>query len=42
MEKFQDQVFDVKLLLKRILKKYDGRAWTGIIWLRIGTNYEIL
>jgi hypothetical protein len=25
-------------MLKLILKKQDGRAWTGISWLRIGTN----
>ena len=24
--------------LKQILKKWDGRAWTGFIWLRIGTH----
>jgi hypothetical protein len=25
---------DVKIILKRILKKYDGRVWTGFMWLR--------
>jgi hypothetical protein len=26
------------IILKLILKKLDGRAWTGFIWLRIGTS----
>jgi hypothetical protein len=26
-----------KIILKRISKKWDG-AWTGLIWLRIGTG----
>jgi hypothetical protein len=25
-------------LLERILGKYDGRFWTGFIWLRMGTS----
>jgi hypothetical protein len=25
-------------ILKYISKRYDGRAWTGLIWLRIKTN----
>jgi hypothetical protein len=25
-------------ILKWIFKKWDGRAWTGLIWLRIGTS----
>jgi hypothetical protein len=28
--------------LKRILKKWDGRLWTGFIWLRIGTSGGLL
>ena len=26
---------DEMIILKRILKKWDGRIWTGFIWLRI-------
>jgi hypothetical protein len=25
-----------KIILKWILNKYDGKAWTGLIWVRIG------
>jgi hypothetical protein len=25
-----------------ILQKWDGTAWTGFIWLRIGTSYRLL
>jgi len=28
--------------LKWILKKLDGRMWTGLIWLRIETNVGLL
>jgi hypothetical protein len=24
--------------IKRVFKKWDGEAWTGLIWLRIGTG----
>jgi hypothetical protein len=27
-----------RIILKLIFKKWDGRAWTGWIWLRIGTG----
>ena len=27
-----------RIILKRILKKWDGEAWTGLIWLRIRTG----
>jgi hypothetical protein len=26
-----------RIILKRILEKWDGVLWTGFIWLRIGT-----
>jgi hypothetical protein len=25
-------------ILKRICRKWDGEAWTGLIWLRIGAG----
>jgi len=28
-------------ILKLILKKCDGRAWTGLIWLETGTVQEV-
>ena len=29
-------------ILKWIFKKWDGEAWTGLIWLRIGTGGGLL
>ena len=34
----EDQGVDGKRLLKWIFKNWDGRAWSGLIWLRIGTD----
>jgi hypothetical protein len=31
-----------KVILKWILKEYDGLMWTGIIWLRIGISGRLL
>jgi hypothetical protein len=28
--------------LNRILERYDGVVWIGLIWLRIGTSGELL
>jgi len=28
--------------MKWILKKFDGDAWTGLLWLRIGTGAGLL
>jgi hypothetical protein len=33
---------DGSIILKRILKKYEGRAWTGFIWLWIGKSGGLL
>ena len=31
-----------KMILKRIFKKWDGEAWTGLIWFRIGAGGGLL
>jgi hypothetical protein len=28
----------VRIILKLIIKKWDEKVWTGLIWLRIGTG----
>ena len=33
---------DRRIILKLILKKWDGETWTGLIWLRIGAGNGIL
>ena len=37
----EDPDLDRRIILKRTLKKWD-RAWTGLIWLRIGTDGVLL
>jgi len=27
-----------RIILKWIFRKWDGEAWTGLIWLKIGTG----
>jgi hypothetical protein len=34
----EDPVVNGKIILRWILRKWDGWAWTGLIWLRIGTG----
>jgi hypothetical protein len=34
----EDLEVDEMIILERILGKYDGKVWTGLIWLRIGTS----
>jgi hypothetical protein len=41
-EGLEDISIDWRILLKLILKKYDGRVLTGLIWLGIGTNGGLL
>jgi hypothetical protein len=31
-----------RIILKSIVKKWDGEVWTGFIWLRIGADGELL
>ena len=38
----ENQGADGKIILKLIFKNCDGEAWTGLIWLRIGTGGERL
>jgi hypothetical protein len=38
----EDPGVDGRIILKRIFKKLDGMAWTGLIWLRIGTSGGLL
>ena len=35
---FEDQVVDGRIIIRWIFRKWDVRAWTGLIWLRIGTD----
>jgi hypothetical protein len=35
---FEDPGLDGKIILRRIFRKWDMRAWTGAIWIRIGTG----
>ena len=31
-----------RIILKWVLRKQDGRAWTGFIWIRIGISGDLL
>jgi len=34
----EDAGVDGKIILRRIFMRWVGGAWTGLIWLRIGTS----
>jgi hypothetical protein len=31
-----------RIILKCIFKKWDGRSWTGLMWLRVGSGGGLL
>jgi len=35
---FEDPSIDGRIILRKIFRKWGGMAWTGFIWLRIGTG----
>jgi len=41
-DKLQDLGVDGRIILKWLLKQWDVGAWTGFIWLRIGTGGRLL
>jgi len=41
-DQVEDLCIDGRVISIQILKKYDGRTWTGLIWLRKGTSGRLL
>jgi hypothetical protein len=38
----EDTGVDGRIIIKRIFKKWDRKAWSGLFWLRIETGGESL
>jgi hypothetical protein len=38
----EDPGIDERIILRWIFRKWNCGAWTGLIWLRIGTRGELL
>jgi hypothetical protein len=38
----EDRDVDGWIILQRIFRTRDGQAWTGMVWLRIGTGGGLL
>jgi hypothetical protein len=41
-DSLEDPGIDGKIILRWIFRKWDVRAWTGSMWLRIGTGGALL
>jgi len=39
---WEGPVVDGRIILRWIFRKWDKGAWTGLIWLRIGTGGRLL